>query len=289
MTKFASGNYDYIRSYTDETTFVLTNNPVTYVIDLDGRDITVNAAEGVTGVVFVGLDTNATTSAASGATATLGDGVVNGYRAQRGDTTYVGLQAEGSKTVTVHALKMRVSSVALRTTTGGIYYWATYECDDTLAAAVDTFGLVYNLGSAPSTTLEDNDILTELAKEDFVRGEDIIGGIMNGILVAGERTDSDGEPVDLTNDQAADLAIYAAPYISVIGADGGAKMVMADASEDTMYGVVKAVDDMISGMDDSDAKKAQYINMMNDKFDWAGYAFTGAKWSEFTNFGPAAQ
>lgn len=289
VAKFASGNYDFIRSYTDETTFELTNEAVTYVIDLDGRDITVNADSGVTGVTFLGIDTEASTSAASGAVATLGDGVVNGYRAQVDDITYVGLQAEGTNTVTVHAMKMQVTAVALRTTTGGIYYWSSYECDDTLAAAVDSFGLVYNLGSAPSTDLAQNMVATELAKEDFVLGEDIIGGIMNNILVAGERTDSDGEPVDLTNDQAADLVIYAAPYISVIGADGGAKMVMADASEDTMYLVVKAIDDMISGMEDSDPKKAQYINMMKNNFDWAGYAFDGEKWSQFTNFGPAAQ
>ena len=286
VAKFTTGSYDYIKAASGGT-FTLTDASKIYVIDLAGNNITVNAD--VENVVFAGINSASTTEAANEATATLGAGVVNGYRAQKGDTTYVGLQAEGSDTVTVHALKMQVTAVALRTTTGGIYYWASYECDDTLAAAVESFGLVYNLGSAPSTDLAQNMVATELAKEDFVRGEEIIGGIMNNILVAGARTDSDGEPVELTNDQAADLAIYAAPYITVTGADGGAKMVMADASEDTMYLVVKAIDDMISGMDDSDAKKAQYINMMNTKFDWAGYAFEGEKWSQFENFGPAVQ
>lgn len=276
VAKFASGNYDFIRSYTDETTFELTDEAVTYVIDLDGRDITVNAAEGVTGVVFAGLDTNATTSAASGAVATLGEGVINGVQYNNNGTIYIGLESED--TVAYHALKMDITGVSLRTTTGGIYYWASVKCDDTLAAELDSFGIIFGINeAAPAGIGEDLTMFSEITEDILTDGTEMTGAIMNNVLEAG-RTDP-------TNDAAGAMKIWGVPYVTITYTDADgyeqtAEILAGEAQSAHMsiYDVVSKLDAYIGTLEDTDATKTTYLNLMTEKFDWEGYAFTDEDW-----------
>ena len=117
----------------------------------------------------------------------------------------------GNKT-TMHRLNIRVTSVALRPTAAGIYYKSTYECDETLAAQVEKYGVVLSVHNMPGA-----DFASEEEREDVncytVSGEAFKSGVVatSGSVFGIFKPERTAE----VNQQYGLVDIYANPYIQL--------------------------------------------------------------------------
>lgn len=179
-----------------------------------------------------------------------------------------------------HILDMEITAVSLKTSSGGLYYYAKYYCDSKLAEYVDTFGIVTQLNSMPTDFNEDTTLYSEIAGSKFVANKEITGATMNNIITT---TVNEG----MTNDQRGDTKVYAAPY--VILTTGGEKIATEEVGM-SLKDCCDAIDDMISDLlaaDAADATAANYIAYMTNLFTnvWDKMGLT---WT-FKNFPDVAE
>lgn len=180
----------------------------------------------------------------------------------------------GGSGTTYHRLDMSVTAVSLRTATGGVYYWAAWECDDVLAENVSYFGIACKLNGAPVTLSQSGVLYSKLTSGFQNDGTEATGAIMNNIITTADRPYS--------NDYCGRMPIYAAPYIVL---SDGTEVVCDQEVGYSLYDVVSGIDTMITQLyNDGDTETADtYVGYMQGFYDtWAQYGLEG--WS-FVNFG----
>ena len=154
---------------------------------------------------------------------TVADGI---YGKITGKLTGV-IPAEGYVAVdqSYHKLTQRISRVSVRPSVAGIYYGATWECDEILAAQVTGFGMGMSLRNMPaSQLLTDPDTLTTgFAPEEFVSGKEQTGAIVENIFKAGQDNDARGKQ-----------AVYAVTYVTF--ADG--TVLISNGTAYSLYGIL---------------------------------------------------
>ena len=196
---------EYIKLYATNSTLNLTKDAV---VDLNGRDVAITGTDGiqVTGFDSANSDyaTYGSATITGGTFANAGKYTVDGidYYMVASDTGY-----------SFHRLDMRITKVSMRTTTGGIYYWADWDCDTTLAAKIASYGIAVKLNNMPDAealraSMAGNtsgvlySMLTNAKTGDAIFADNITndettGALINNILVKGDR----GEAVTLTYDE----------------------------------------------------------------------------------------
>lgn len=151
---------------------------------------------------------------------------------------------EENGAVSFHRLDMKITAISLRTSTAGVYYWADWDCDDTLAQQVESYGIACRLKDMPTANnlTEEKDtqrsvLYAAVAGTDVFaqqkENDEIAGAIMNNILSTENRTDDNGNM--LSNDTCGKKLIYAAPYVTF--KDGSALV----AEEDMYYSLYHLV------------------------------------------------
>ena len=201
----------YIKLLKNDTVFNLAADQ-TACIDVNGKKTTISGSGTLQGADSANDAYKTSVGAATVAdTVTIApDAAVNGNR-------YIAIADNGR--ATFHRLNMRLTTVSLRTASCGIYYKAKYECDDTLAAKVDSYGVVFSVKNMPGadfkTELADNNRYTTLTP-DASFGDGTVatsGSIFNIMKTAYDA----GGDVAQSNAARGEMPIYANAYVVVSG------------------------------------------------------------------------
>ena len=199
MTDWETGAYQYLELYGDQTLEIPENTELW--VDLRGFDLTVTGS----GTVHA-FDSANDTYKNYGSLTNNGTVTVAGDVAAPNGNRYIAL-TEGAVT-TMHRLDLQVTAVTLRTAAAGIYYKAAYNCDDTLAAKVSSYGVALSVFDMPGAdfTTETKDINQyTVGSEPFKGGLVTTSGSVFGILEEGRTADN--------NSKRGQIRIYANPYI----------------------------------------------------------------------------
>ena len=253
LTLWATGEYAFIRMFSNYTVDVTGKN---LWIDLNGLTLTVTGS----GSVNV-LDT----SGDAFKTPTGSVAVVEGITIPRNVDAPNGnryLAVEKSGKLTFHRLDIRVSSVSLRPSAAGIYYRATYNCDETLAAMVNTYGVVLSVYGMPGVDFKTSDLKCAytVSAEQFKSGVIANSGSVFGIM-------KDTREADL-NRQCGEVKIYANPYIQIgtdyyMGDDENAGKTVKDESFD---GIALSLHDVMDALEEKYEELSVTTRRSVDKF-----------------------
>jgi hypothetical protein len=104
-----------------------------------------------------------------------------------------------------HKLELGITGVAIRPSVNGMYYKATWRCDEVLAAQVKEFGIATSIVDMPGDSYEaDTDtVYTVIPGEQFISGKAFTGAVLTNVLKAGEDNDARGK-----------MPVYAVCYIT---------------------------------------------------------------------------
>ena len=154
-----------------------------------------------------------------------------------------------------HKLDQRITAVSIRPSVAGIYYNATWLCDEVLAAEVKSFGLAVSTKDAPDANFatDGDTIYTVFGKSDFASGKEKTSAMIANILKSGAAD----------NDARGKMAIYAVSYI--IFEDG--TTLVGEAVEHSLYSVMLLADETAYDANAS-ALNAFYATWEDVMKDW---------------------
>ena len=202
LTDWTAGEYTHIKLYGDTS---LSLNGEDLVVDLSGNTLTLTGS----GKISVFDTANDTYNAdACGKLVNNGSVTVADHMTAPNGNTYVAISEEDG--ITTHRLSIRLSYVTLRTTSAGLYYKATYDCDAVLSQRVDRYGVVVSLKNMPGADFETepewgNSNRWTVSNVPFTSGVTVTSGSIFGIMKE-DRTAA-------KNDQYAKMKIYANAYV----------------------------------------------------------------------------
>ena len=189
-------------------------------VDIAGAEVAVSG----TATVYVSDSANDDYSVCGKLTVAEGAEITIAPVVMRNEKRYIALEEEGAWSF--HRLTMYMSAVTLRTEGNpGIYYKATYKCDETLKNYVDTYGVALSLQDMPGADFATEDKYTEYDAETFAAAYakytvSTISGAVVGIMK--ERNSKE------TNTANANREIYANAYLKLNIGDG--LLIMADTA-----------------------------------------------------------
>ena len=203
----------YLKLFKSENALAMQDD---LVVDLNGKNLTVTG-EGT----LYGFDSKNDDYTAFGTLTTSDVEVAPVHMAPNGKR-YVAISDETG--TSFHRLGIAITGVALRPADAGIYYKATWECDDVLKAKIDSFGIAVSTENMPKADFaSDADTLyTAMAAEEFVSGQAVTSAMITDIVKTGEDNQTRGT-----------MPIYAAPYAVIDG-----MTIVADDNAPTMGGVI---------------------------------------------------
>lgn len=276
LTQFDPDLFAYIKLHGDMDLGTMTDQELW--IDLNGKNLIVAG----TGTLYA-FDTANDTYDASACGSVTNNGTVDIIRdvyAPNGNR-YVAITEE---TTTMHRLDMKLTAVSLRTSTAGIYYESTYNCDAVLASKVLVYGSVLSIDNMPG-----DDFLTEeddinpytVIEKPFQNGITTNSAIVNYILKKDREAD--------INDEYSRITIYANPYIG-LDLDEGDLLLVGDTqnagkkiTDEDFTGVAFSLLDVMNILDaDYNSYDANILQLLENFYSkWIQY---GVTW-EFNNIG----
>ena len=264
----------------DEAYITLTEDTVwedlageTCWVDLNGYDLTVSGS----GTLYAFDSGNDGYDAAACGTITNNGTVqvIADVEAPNGNR-YIAV-SEGA-TTTMHRLAMELTEVTLRPSAAGLYYKATYHCDQVLTQLVDSYGVVLSTNNMPGADFltETGDINRYTVAKNFQSGVTVTSGSVFGIFKE-ERTAAQ-------NDQLGKLKVYANPYLKL--AIGEGMILVSDtencgktAADATFNGHAYSLQDVLNLVDGSyysyEAETRKTVDSFCDTWKEKGMA----KWS----------
>lgn len=171
-----------------------------------------------------------------------------------------------------HRLGMAITNVSLRPSIAGIYFKATWRCDDTLKALIDTFGVAVSTKNMPGVDfVTDTDTMfTEFAGTTLVSGVAQTSVMLKNVIKSGA-----------DNNYRGNADIYAAPY--VVLTDG--TVLVSDDNQREAGGVVYDMAGVMAQVDRiwpklSDSQQASIKTLYNldpeELSGWKLYNITAA-------------
>ena len=228
------------------------------VIDVNGKSFAVTG----TGVVANFFDSENDDYSGFGNVTVAPELLGNGARVNVCGKDYYTVYDTETGAYSFHALEMKITSVSLATNAGGMYYWATYNCDDTLAANIESYGIKYEL--------YDENGVNEIGTSDIV-------GVVNG-GIEDPRTEVPimliknvvGSGVNgYTDAQTGKMQIKGTPYVKI----GGVEYTGATVSK-SLYDLCVMLDDMITaGATQYTAYLDNLLNNVWKAYDLTSWAF----------------
>ena len=202
----------YIKFFADGT-LPMTGNRM---VDLNGHTVTVTGSGELSG-----FDTSNDDYDGYGIAVVTDVQVSSAVKAPN-NKNYIAITDENG--TSFHRMGLRISGISLRPSAAGIYYQASWQCDEALQAKIKSYGVAVSLEDMPRADFaSDVDTLwTNMDPAEFVSGQAKTSAIISDIFSA--------DAVD--NDTRGRSGIFAAPYvilndgteagITVIGDDGNA-------------------------------------------------------------------
>ncbi|MBR4863434.1 MAG: hypothetical protein IKU07_02560 [Oscillospiraceae bacterium] len=170
-----------------------------YTVDLMGQNVTFTGSGSVTC-----FDSSNDDFAGYGTATFQGATLANATFTTVEDKTYYAAEEAGA--YSFHRLDARICGVSLRPSADGIYYTGIWNCDEVLAAKIDSYGVAVSLTAMPAENLEDS-LYTAFAGETFQSGAKKTGVLIKGIL----------KPDSADNEINGKLPVFAVPYVTVEG------------------------------------------------------------------------
>ena len=215
----------YLKLYKAENDLDLNRD---LVIDLNGKNLSVTGSGKLSC-----FDSKNDDYTACGNLTTEGDITAEKVFMAPNGRRYIALESETG--ISFHRLGIAVTGVALRPAASGIYYKATWKCDDILKDKLESFGIAVSTVDMPKADFaSDADTLyTVMEKDSFVSGEAVTSAMIENILVAGQDNQTRGT-----------AAIYAAAYAVVDG-----MTVVADDIAPAAGGVIYSLQELMQLID----------------------------------------
>lgn len=123
-------------------------------------------------------------------------------------TTYIGLANETDEYYTYYELTLKMSSITLRGSEAGIYYGAKVTCDNELAQAVDSYGIVLSTNDMPAEREATDNAFTSITGPIDTTKTIMSGSVFN-IFEEGLE--------DSVNTSRGKVSIYAVVYLEIDG------------------------------------------------------------------------
>lgn len=212
--EWKTGGYAYIKLYEDNSTAFANMQETDEVwVDLNGYDLTV----GGSGTLYVLDSANDMYDKSKCGTVTNTGNVKVQTDATNPNNGNRYLAVAAGNTYTFHRLNMRFTFVSIRTARMGLYYKAAYQCDDTIAKMVHSYGVILSLYDMPGAdfaaeTDQVNKATALTPDANFGDGTEATSCEVAGIM---QKT----QP-SLINARNGKMKIYANPYIRLHSADG---------------------------------------------------------------------
>lgn len=223
-----------------------------YTIDLRGNNVHFTG----TGTVNLVDTTNDTYQTYGTATAEAGVSINTGFSA---DGNYYVL-AEG-ETYSAHRIDYKLVKASLRPSAAGIYFTGKWECDETLAKHIETFGVAVSVKAAPGKDFatDGHSLWSWFENTAFENGVEKTGVLIKGIL-------KDNRPN--TNSKYGQMPIYAAAYVTIDG-NTSVSAEMAYSLQD----VLQLIDEDINTYHENASAMQQFMS------DWSDKGISGEDWS----------
>lgn len=211
------GSSEYVKIYTTEDV-VLTKD---CAVDINGMQVNVSGAYTLNGMDSVG----------SGKVTTAADTTVSVDFDAPDGVRYLGI-GDG----TFHPLTMKITGVSLRPSADGIYYTGLWDCDETVAGMIASYGVAVSLGGYPGTDFAaPNSGCLYTAFTAFENGTPKTSAMIQGIMK------SEGRTAELNNTYGT-MPIYAKAYITLTD---GTTLVSNDNIAYSLYDVMAKIDGLI--------------------------------------------
>lgn len=176
---------------------------------------------------------------------------------------YIALQGEDGSW-TFHRLTMSINTVTLRTEGNpGVYYKATYRCDDVLANLVSGYGVALSLQDMPGADFETQDKFTAYGAESFAAAYAENAVTTNSGAVVGIMKERNSKETNTAN---ANMDIFANAYLK-LNVGGEELVVMADT--DTAYSLFEVLQGVNENWDSYADEDKATIGAFLEK--WAGF------------------
>ena len=201
----------YIKIFADST-MVLTKD---CAVDLNGKTLTVSG-----GYTLYGMDSSGDDYTIGTGKAILSGNAKTAIRTTLADgRDYIAI-ADGSN-VTYHRLGMQLTDVTLRTSSCGVYYKASWECDSQLAALVDSYGIALSVYKTPDENFQTDEQVKSIAYDgsELTNGEKKSGVVISNIM-------KDSLP-QTSNKKRGQMPIYASAYLQL---HDGTKLMSQEAA-----------------------------------------------------------
>jgi len=266
--EWATGKYQYIRLFGD-VELALDGQEI--VVDLCGNDLKVTGSGAVK--AFDTANDTFDESACGVLLAGSGITVEKGFQAPNGNT-YIAVTENGL--TTLHRMQILLNTVTLRTSAAGVYYKATYNCDQTLSGLVENYGVVVSLYNMPGA-----DFMTEPEAGNFNGWTEAAAPFRSGVVatsgsVFGILKDTRSAGL---NDRYGKMKIYANAYIELGDEIFVANTADAGKTADTegFSGVAMSLYDVMQLLDASYASYNTTTRLQLDAF-YAQWKEKGMAW-----------
>ena len=190
------------------------------ILDLAGKNATINGSGTIT--CYDSANDNYKTY---GTLTLTGATLNNGAKATVNGKEYYTVQ-EGND-YSFHLLDMSITSASLRPSTAGMYFGATWRCDDKLASAISGYGVVVSTHNMPGA-----DFMTDSEEDNlWTAYTNLTSGVeQQGVLIDGILKNTDEARINM-NSAYGQMPISAVAYVTIDGesfVSGGVAMSLYD-------------------------------------------------------------
>lgn len=207
-------------------------------VDFNGNDVAVTLSGGK----LYGLDSTATVTDAGQSQITVTDGTPETYTQNPVTGQHIIALTENGST-SFHTVDIGIDSVSLRPSAAGIYYGASFLCDDVLKPYVDCFGVAVSLLDMPGTNFEDpgESLYT------WTDGKDLGLDSYNSVLIKEIMKDQ----AAATNKSNAQMPIYASAYMKLSMNGQTYTMMGQDTAQMSLKDVLQRIDKQWHGLNET--------------------------------------
>ena len=256
-------NEEAVAAYTENACLQATAGEMTllggsYLVDIAGQTVAINGSGTVT--LF---DSSNDTFDTFG-TATVADVTVANTPLTRVDgKDYYMVAADG--VYSLHRVQACLTNVAIRPSSGGIYFTAKWSCDETVKPLIENFGVVVSMKNYAGADFANDEtaLWTTFTAADFESGVNKTGVMIEGILKDAGATQ---ERIAM-NGIYAQMNIFAEAYVTI----DGVSYTGLGASY-SMYDILKTVADRINDY------YAQAEVMQSFMAQWGAKGLAGEPW-----------
>lgn len=241
--------YDENTKYMQAGSGALALNGGDYVVDLAGNDVQ------ITGTGTVTIFDSANDDYKTFGTATINGPTLNNDFKENvlGKDTYM---VNNDGTYSFHRLGMRIEAMLVDVLNAGINYEGLWQCDEMLAAKVETFGVAVSVKGKPNMDDETYTKYTVFTSEDFEPGVTVPGVKIRNIVKDGAAN----------NTQRSKMDVYAAAYVQF---EGQTAVISKQNVAFCLYDALDAVEEnLYTYWTKADDVKAFHDGWVENGVDW---------------------